>query len=386
MNLRLPLPLRRALLAAMCVLGSQAFAAEYTASTLEEFQAAWNQMANGDTLNITGSIDFEGIELSALPADAAIVLKSDGHGKISNFNYKDMSAVEMQDLNVDGEGTVRVGSMTEGMLSGRSDAGNTLSIEDGSTLDGTWLVLENNKLVAGDGAILNRNDVVTSHATSIETRLDPETGAFISTVVTITPGEIAMELGKDVQINEMDLSMNDGVRGQIVSHGDIALADSTLVSTGAVNTTSVYENEESGTLIGQSESVGARGGIDFSAGAVTMTDTDLSTAGDGDRFTGGEILLGNNSILKATDRAEITTGALVLSHGITRKDEDGAYLPGTSTEESMGLYGDIAIGSGSSIENYDMDAKGSIFIGEGAKLASVTLDAVSVELNFLLHG
>lgn len=47
-------------------------------------------MANGDTLNITGSIDFEGIELSALPADAAIVLKSDGHGKISNFNYKDM--------------------------------------------------------------------------------------------------------------------------------------------------------------------------------------------------------------------------------------------------------------------------------------------------------
>lgn len=153
------------------------------------------------------------------------------------------------------------------------------------------------------------------------------------------------------------------------------------VSTGAVNTTSVYENEESGTLIGQSESVGARGGIDFSAGAVTMTDTDLSTAGDGDRFTGGEILLGNNSILKATDRAEITTGALVLSHGITRKDEDGAYLPGTSTEESMGLYGDIAIGSGSSIENYDMDAKGSIFIGEGAKLASVTLDAVSVELN-----
>ena len=38
MNLRLPLPLRRALLAAMCVLGSQTFAAEYTASTLEEFQ------------------------------------------------------------------------------------------------------------------------------------------------------------------------------------------------------------------------------------------------------------------------------------------------------------------------------------------------------------
>ena len=37
---------------------------------------------------------------------------------------------------------------------------------------------------------------------------------------------------------------------------------------------------------------------------------------------------------------------------------------------------DMAMG-GSSIENYDMDAKGSIFIGEGAKLASVTLDAVS---------
>lgn len=99
--------------------------------------------------------------------------------------------------------------------------------------------------MAGDGAILNRNDVVTSHTTSIETRLDPETGAFISTVVTITPGEIAMELGKDVQIYGMDLSMNDGVRGQIVSHGDIDLADSTLVSTGAFNTTSVYENDES---------------------------------------------------------------------------------------------------------------------------------------------
>ena len=38
MNLRLPLPLRRALLAAMCVLGSQTFAAEYTASTLENFK------------------------------------------------------------------------------------------------------------------------------------------------------------------------------------------------------------------------------------------------------------------------------------------------------------------------------------------------------------
>lgn len=48
----------------------------------------------------------------------------------------------------------------------------------------------------------------------------------------------------------MDLSMNDGVRGQIVSHGDISLSDSTLISTGAVNTTSVYENEDSGVLIG----------------------------------------------------------------------------------------------------------------------------------------
>lgn len=71
MNLRLPLPLRRALLAAMCVLGSQTFAAEYTASTLEEFQTAWNQMADGDTLTITGSIDFEGVELGSLPADAS---------------------------------------------------------------------------------------------------------------------------------------------------------------------------------------------------------------------------------------------------------------------------------------------------------------------------
>ena len=65
MNLRLPLPLRRALLAAMCVLGSQTFAAEYSASTLEEFQTAWNQMADGDTLTITGSIDFEGVEFPA---------------------------------------------------------------------------------------------------------------------------------------------------------------------------------------------------------------------------------------------------------------------------------------------------------------------------------
>lgn len=102
MNLRLPLPLRRALLAAMCVLGSQTFAAEYTASTLEEFQTAWNQMADGDTLTITGSIDFEGVELGSLPADASIVLKSDGTGSISNFNYKDMSAVNMQHLNVSG--------------------------------------------------------------------------------------------------------------------------------------------------------------------------------------------------------------------------------------------------------------------------------------------
>lgn len=69
-----------------------------------------------------------------------------------------------------------------------------------------------------------------------------------------------MDLGKNVRIHEMDLSMNDGVRGQIVSHGDISLSDSTLISTGAVNTTSVYENEDSGVLIGQSETVGAHGG------------------------------------------------------------------------------------------------------------------------------
>lgn len=68
-----------------------------------------------------------------------------------------------------------------------------------------------------------------------------------------------MELGKDVQIDEMDLSMNDGVRGKIISHGDISLSDSTLISTGAVNTTSVYEDEDSKTLIGKSESVGATG-------------------------------------------------------------------------------------------------------------------------------
>ena len=132
MNLRLPLPLRRALLAAMCVLGSQTFAAEYTASTLEEFQTAWNQMADGDTLTITGSIDFEGVELGSLPADASIVLKSDGKGSISNFNYKDMSAVNMQHLNVSGRGTVHVGNMTEGMLSGWDEEGNTLSIENAS--------------------------------------------------------------------------------------------------------------------------------------------------------------------------------------------------------------------------------------------------------------
>lgn len=383
MNLRLPLPLRRALLAAMCVLGSQTFAAEYTASTLEEFQTAWNQMADGDTLTITGSIDFEGVELGSLPADASIVLKSDGKGSISNFNYKDMSAVNMQHLNVSGRGTVHVGNMTEGMHSGWDEEGNTLSIENASTLEGTWLVLENNKLVAGDGAVLSRNEVTTGHSASIETRIDPETGAFISTVVTSTPGEIAMDLGKNVRIHEMDLSMNDGVRGQIVSHGDISLSDSTLISTGAVNTTSVYENEDSGILIGQSETVGAHGGIDFSAGAVTMQDTNLSTVGGDSQSTGGEILLGDNSTLTAKERAEITTEALVLSQGIARQDEDGTYLPGTSMEETMGLFGDITVGNGSSIENYDMDAQGSIFIGEGAKLTSVTLDAVSVELDSL---
>lgn len=365
MNLRLPLPLRRALLAAMCVLGSQTFAAEYTASTLEEFQTAWNQMADGDTLTITGSIDFEGVELGSLPADASIVLKSDGKGSISNFNYKDMSAVNMQHLNVSGRGTVHVGNMTEGMLSGWDEEGNTLSIENASTLEGTWLVLENNKLVAGDGAVLSRNEVTTGHSASIETRIDPETGALISTVVTATPGEIAMDLGKNVRIHEMDLSMNDGVRGQIVSHGDISLSDSTLISTGAVNTTSVYENEDSGVLIGQSETVGAHGGIDFSAGAVTMQDTNLSTVGGDSQSTGGEILLGDNSTLTAKERAEITTEALVLSQGIARQGEDGTYLPGTSMEETMGLFGDITVGNGSSIENYDMDAQGSIFIGEG---------------------
>lgn len=70
------------------------------------------------------------------------------------------------------------------------------SIENASTLEGTWLVLENNKLVAGDGAVLSRNEVTTGHSASIETRIDPETGALISTVVTATPGEIAMDLGK----------------------------------------------------------------------------------------------------------------------------------------------------------------------------------------------
>lgn len=177
--------------------------------------------------------------------------------------------------------------------------------------------------------------------------------------------------------------MNDGVRGQIVSHGDISLSDSTLISTGAVNTTSVYENEDSGVLIGQSETVGAHGGIDFSAGAVTMQDTNLSTVGGDSQSTGGEILLGDNSTLTAKERAEITTEALVLSQGIARQGEDGTYLPGTSMEETMGLFGDITVGNGSSIENYDMDAQGSIFIGEGAKLTSVTLDAVSVELDSL---
>ena len=383
MNPRLPLPLRRALLTAMCALGCQAFAAEYTASNPEEFQEAWNQLADGDTLNITDTIDFRGTTLEALPADACITIKSDGNGTVSNFNYGDMSAVSMQNVNVRGEGTVRVGSMTDGMLSGTDETGNILSIESGSTLDGTWLLLENNKLVAGDGVFLDGNNVTTGHSTSIETRIDPETGAVISTVVTNTPGEIAMELGKDVQINEMDLSMNDGVRGKIVSHGDISLSDSTLISTGAVNTTSVYEDEDATTLIGKSESVGATGGIDFSAGAVTMADTDLSTAGDGDLYTGGSILLGDNSDISAADRAEITTGALVLTSGISMQDDQGRYLPGTSIQESMGLYGDIFIGGGSSVENYDLDAEGSIFIGNGSELTSVTMDAISVELNSL---
>lgn len=383
MNPRLPLPLRRALLTAMCILGSQAFAAEYTASNLEEFQTAWNQLADGDTLIVAGNINFEGTELSTLPTDAVITLKSDNNSRIiSNFNYKDMSAVDMQNLAASGQGNVHVGNMTEGSLGGLDDSGTILSIENGSTLDGTDLFLEENKLVAGDGVVLNRNEVLTGHAYTTETKTDPETGAFISTVVTTTPGEVAMELGKDVQINEMDLSMNDGVRGRIVSHGDISLSDSTLVSTGAVNTTSVYEKEGSSTLIARSESVGAQGGIDFSAGAVTMEDTTLSTVGNVDeKYTGGCILLGNGSSLDAADRGEISTGALVLTRGIVIKDEEGEYLPGTSMEESMGLYGDIIIGSDSSIENYDLDAKGSIFIGEKAELTSVTLDAVSVELD-----
>ena len=105
--------------------------------------------------------------------------------------------------------------------------------------------------------------------------------------------------------------------------------------------------------------------------------------GGDSQSTGGEILLGDNSTLTAKERAEITTEALVLSQGIARQGEDGTYLPGTSMEETMGLFGDITVGNGSSIENYDMDAQGSIFIGEGAKLTSVTLDAVSVELDSL---
>lgn len=96
--------------------------------------------------------------------------------------------------------------------------------------------------------------------------------------------------------------------------------------------------------------MGATGGIDFSAGAVTMTDTDLSTAGDGDLYTGGDILLGDGSDISATDRAEITTGALVLASGISIQDNQGRYQPGTSIQESMGLSGDIFIGSNSSIE------------------------------------
>lgn len=112
-----------------------------------------------------------------------------------------------------------------------------------------------------------------------------------------------------------------------------------------------------------------------------MTDTDLSTAGDGDLYTGGDILLGDGSDISATDRAEITTGALVLTSGISIQDNQGRYQPGTSIQESMGLYGDIFIGSNSSIENYDLDAEGSIFIGNGAELTSVTLDAISVELD-----
>lgn len=381
MNLRLPLSLRRALLAAMCALGCQAFATEYTASNLEEFKSAWNQLADGDTINVTGTIDFKGTELSDLAPNADITVISDGYGSLVNFNYQDMSAVSMQHVNVEGDGTVRVGNMTGGMLSGTEEDGAVLSIEDGSTLNGTWLLMEENKLVAGDNVVLNQNRVTTGKSTTIETRTDPETGAFISTTVTKTPGETAMELGNNVQINEMDMTLNDGVRGKIVSRGDILLTDSVLVSTGAVNTTSIYAGDEGSVIVGRTESVGAQGGIDFSAGSVMMADTSLSTLGDGDQFTGGNILLGENSILEATDREEITTGALVLTSGLEVMDRDGQYLPGTDTEESMGLYGDIYIGNNSSVENYDMEAKGSIFIGSGAELTSVTLEAVSVELD-----
>lgn len=381
MNLRLPLSLRRALLTAMCAFGCQAFATEYTASNLEEFKTAWSQLADGDTITVTSAIDFQGTELSALAPNAGITVKSDGHGSIINFNYPDMSAVSMQNVNVQGDGTVRVGSMTDGMLSGTGEDGAVLSIENGSTVDDTWLMMEENKLVAGDNVVLNRNDVTTGKSTTIETRTDPETGAVISTVVTKTPGETAMELGNNVQINEMDMRMNDGVRGKIVSRGDILLTDSILVSTGAVNTTTLYAGDEESEIVGRAESVGAQGGIDLSAGSVLMADTSLSTLGDGDQFTGGDILLGDNSILEAADREEITTGALVLTSGLEVMDKDGQYLPGTGMEESMGLYGDIFIGDNSSVDNYDLDAKGSIFIGSGAELTSVTLDAVSVELD-----
>lgn len=381
MNPRLPLSLRRALLAAMCALGCQAFAAEYTVSNLEEFKSAWNQLADGDTINVTGTIDFNRTELSALAPNAGITVKSDGHGSLINFNYPDMSAVSMQNVNVEGDGTVRVGNMTDGMLSGVKEDGTVLSIENGSTLDGTWLMMEENKLVAGDNVVLNGNDVTTGKSTTIETHIDPETGAVISTVVTTTPGETAMELGNNVRINDMDMTLNDGVRGKIISRGDILLTDSVLVSTGAVNTTSIHAGDEDSEIVGRTESMGAQGGIDLSAGSVVMTDTSLSTLGDGDQFTGGDILLGDNSILEATDREEITTGALVLTSGLEVMDKDGQYLPGTGMEESMGLYGNIFIGDNSSVKNYDLDAKGSIFIGSGAELTSVTLDAVSVELN-----
>ena len=377
---RLPLSLRRALLAAMCSLGCQAFAAEYTASNLEEFKDAWNQLADGDTINVTGTINFNRTELSALAPNAGITVKSDGHGSLVNFSYPDMSAVSMQNVNVEGNGTVRVGSMTDGMLSGVEEAGAVLFIENGSTLDGTWLVMRGDKLVAGDNVVLNGNEITTGKFTAIETHIDPETGAVISTVVTRTPGETAMELGNNVRINEMDMRLNDGVRGKIVSRGGILLTDSVLTSTGAVNTTTLYAGDEDSKIVGRTESVGAQGGIDLSAGSVRMADTSLSTLGDGDQFTGGDILLGESSILEATDREEITTGALVLTSGLEVTDKDGQYLPGTDMEESMGLYGDIFIGDNSSVENYDLDAKGSIFIGSGAELTSVTLDAVSVEL------